>query len=71
MITPDENYEAECREQAEDEGERYPVHFNFAVETLLTDFYIVGDQVMDLTQLGGHLKENDVWDSAGTVRKQP
>lgn len=66
MITPDPAYEAECRSQAEEEGEPYPLHFNVAVESLLTEFYkVIGTQIMDLGEMGGSLKEDEVWVSAG------
>ena len=48
-------------EQNEDLSE-FPGYFNVAIETILTEFFsIIGDQLLDPFELGGHLKGKDIW----------
>ena len=52
-------------EEDNEERSQFSGHFNVAIETLITEFFAtIGDQSLDPFELGGHLKENDIWFNA-------
>ncbi|KAI0385897.1 hypothetical protein F5Y04DRAFT_245003, partial [Hypomontagnella monticulosa] len=63
-ISTDEEYEENERLLAEEQDELYPMRFNVALGSLLDGlFAIMGRQSLSLGELGGHLRDSDVWTS--------
>ncbi|KAH8891600.1 hypothetical protein GQ53DRAFT_823620 [Thozetella sp. PMI_491] len=63
-ISTDKEYEENQRQLAEDLDETYPTRFNVALGSLLDGLLqIVGRQSLSLSELGGQLRDDEVWTS--------
>ncbi|KAI1423224.1 hypothetical protein F5Y12DRAFT_758692 [Xylaria sp. FL1777] len=66
-ISTDQEYEENERQLAEEQDEMYPTHFNVPLDSLLPGLYPVwGRQSLSLSELGGHLKPDEIWESGAT-----